>query len=87
MAAPAMQAGEYAYHADPYVGAYRATAAKMDKGATSKQPFTAACHSKFAGIFDRIQVCLHSRLLAALPCHLHCLASTRAFAPNYLKSL
>ena len=71
---PAVQAGEYAYYADPYVRAHRGENAKMGKEAPSKQPFKAACHSKFAGTFARIKVCSLCRMLTAVRATLGCLA-------------
>ena len=51
-----MQAGEYAYHADPYGQACRAARAKADVGSASKVHFRAACGSSSRGLFGKIQV-------------------------------
>ena len=55
----ALQAGEYAYHANPYAGVTRhAAGAKPGEGTeTASKPFKAACHSRYGGDFGRIQVC------------------------------
>lgn len=51
-----MQAGEYAYHAEPYGQPGRAARAKADVGSAGKVPFRAACGSSSRNLFGKIQV-------------------------------
>ena len=51
-----MQAGEYAYHAEPYGQACQAARAKANVGSAGKVPFRAVCGSSSRGLFGKIQV-------------------------------
>ena len=61
-----MQAGEYAYHAEPYGQPGRAARAKADVESAGKVPFRAACGSSSRGLFGKIQV-IHPNAFSPIP--------------------